>query len=253
MKNQLMMMDKRLTKCHSMIIGHTGSGKTMYAFMRAWLAPPGNYNKYSKVKGIKEKRIMFDTQNNSFDDEYAALIRRYSKAYPDAVGVCHEVDTFIEMWDYDEGRVKFICFAPHSDEHVSVYREKVEEILRLIRKHQASQRSTEREDIYLYFDEISVLTDKQKESEVSYVYTRGRQMKMWACGISQQPRLVPRYCLDEAKYKIFYELTNEHWTVIQDTYRIKPSEETKEYLWNTPYSFVVYDGHEWSKGKIINF
>jgi len=78
-------------------------------------------------------------------------------------------------------------------------------------------------------------------------------MKMWACGISQQPRLVPRYCLDESKYKIFYQLTNEHWTVIQDTYRIKPPEDIKEYLWSTPYSFVIYDGHEWSKGKIVKY
>jgi hypothetical protein len=177
-------------ECHRTIIGTTGSGKTWHAIFHDFLAPPRYFRKFSKTVSIRERRIYFDTMAATHELNYQKNLNRYVKAYPGSVGLCHTVETFIDMWD---AGCKFIIFAPEGDENTSRYRAKVNELVALIRRHQVHQTTRTREPVYIWFDEVSNLAPKQKESQVSFCFTRGRQVGIFSTAISQQPRLVARY------------------------------------------------------------
>lgn len=239
--------DTRFEKCHSCIIGTTGSGKTWYAIFHSFLAPPKGFHKYSKMASIKERRVYFDTMAATHEDEYQKNLSRYAQAYPNGVGLCHTVEMFIEMWDAD---CKFIIFAPEGDENTSRYAMKVNKIVRLIRKHQVHQISKYREPCYLYFDEVSNLAPKHKESQVSFGFTRGRQVGIFCCAISQQPRLVARFIYDESRYKIFFGLSKEHWLTLKRNLNLDPTDELMDELWNKPFCHYLYDGFSWEKMRV---
>ena len=240
--------DQRFEGVHRCIIGTTGSGKTWNAMFHDFLAPPRGFHKGSKTSSIKEHRVYFDTMAATHEYEYQQALNRYSRGYPNRVALCHTVDVFLELWD---NGAKFIILAPEGDEDVSAYRDKVDEIVQIIRKHQVVQVSTKREPCYLYFDEVSNLSDKMKESQVSFVFTRGRQVGIFGIAISQQPRLVARFIYDESKFKTFFGLSREHWETLKKNTHIVPTEEIMNDLWTTPYQWYIYDGYNWERGRVI--
>jgi hypothetical protein len=240
--------DPRFEECHRTIVGTTGSGKTWFAMFHDFLAPPRNFHKYSKTISIKERRVYFDTMAATHERVYQKNLSRYSKGYPSSVAISHTIDTFIEMWD---NNAKFLIFAPEGDEDTSRYRAKVNELVRLIRKHQVHQTSRTREPCYIWFDEVSNLAPKHKESQVSFCFTRGRQVGIFATAISQQPRLVARYIYDESRYKIFFGLSREHWQTLHRNLHVDPTEDIMDELWSKPFQFYIYDGYNWEKGKVI--
>lgn len=248
-KNAVMIpRNQKFEECHKTIVGTTGSGKSWFAIFHDFLAPPRNFHKYSKMASIRERRIYFDTMAATSEDDYQKNLSRYAKGYPESVGLCHTVDVFIEMWDSD---IKFIIFAPEGDEDTARYRAKVNQIVRLIRKHQVHQTSRTREPCYLWFDEVSNLAPKHKESQVSFCFTRGRQVGIFSTAISQQPRLVARYIYDESKYKIFFGLSREHWETLHRNLHVDPGDEIMDELWKKPFLFYIYDGYDWTKGRVV--
>lgn len=244
----LIQRDSRYEECHRCIIGTTGSGKTWYGIFHDFLAPPPGFHKFSKVISIKERRVYFDTMAATHEYEYQKTLSRYAKAYPDSVGLCHTEDVFIEMWD---NGIKFIILAPEGDESVARYRAKTNRIVAMLRKYQVHQNSRTREPVYIWFDEVSNLAPKHKESQVSFVFTRGRQVGIWGTAISQQPRLVARYIYDESRYKIFFGLSREHWQTLRKNLHIDPGDEIMDELWTVPYAHYLYDGYSWERQRII--
>lgn len=240
--------DPRFEECHKSILGTTGSGKTWWAMFHDFMSPPRNFHKYSHMVSIKENRVYFDTMGAIHEANYQKALARYAKAYPKSVGVCSTEDVFIEMWD---ANIKFIVFTPEGDEPVSRYKGKVDKLVSLIRRHQVTQTTRTRTPVYLWFDEVSNLAPKHKESQVSFVFTRGRQVGIWGTAISQQPRLVARYIYDESRFKIFFGLSKEHWTSLRKNLSIDPGEEIMDNLWKTPYLLYVYDGYSWERGRVI--
>jgi hypothetical protein len=239
--------DERFSDCHLVIIGFTGSGKS-YKCVQMAFSPPSGYGKYSKVTSLKYRTVFFDTSNIFFEENYQKILQDWGQYYPKSVIKVHTPDMFAKAWDYG---ARWIIVSPYPTEPTGSYRRKVLEICRAIRTAQAGEKTKQRWPIYIYFDEISDLVDKVKENPVTFVFKRGRQLNMWGRAISQRPQMVNKILFNESKYKLFFYLTDDEWAGLRTgTYKIKPTVEVMEELYNVQYLYYVYDGHKWIKGKV---
>lgn len=234
-------------ECHLVIIGFTGSGKSYKAVQMAF-APPAMYGKYSKMASIKYRTIFFDTSNIFHEENYQKLLAFYGGVYPKSIMRVHTPEMFGKAWDYG---ARWIIVSPRPTEPPQSYKVKVLEILRAVRNAQAAFKTSQRWPLYIYFDEISDLVPKMKENPVTFVFKRGRQLNMWGRAISQRPQMVNKILFNESKYKMFFFLTDDEWQGLRSgTYKIKPTLDTMEYLYENKYSYFIYDGHKWIKGKV---
>ena len=234
---------------HEVIVGMTNSGKTWLAMFQSFFACPAGWTKYSRTQGIHWRHVFFDTNNCSADEEYLKQIRWWSNVYAQGqVAIVHNCEDFEQYWD---NGTRWIIFAPHLTEGIESYKAKVYETVRLLRSYQASLKSRERWPVWLYFDEVSRLTSRVKESPISEVFTRGRIVQMWGIAISQRPQMVPRYCYDESGYVVFFKLRDEHWSALRGTtYQIKAPMEIIEELHRVKWLYYKYDGHNWIRGRV---
>jgi hypothetical protein len=230
---------------HVVVVGMTGTGKTWYAMFRYFFAQPEGWTKYSKVKYMKEVNVFFDTNNNIVVPEYIKMITHFSKFYPNDVAIAHTVDDFTKF--FQEG-LHHIIFSPLPTEPTSSYTDKVNQIVEMINNYQSTVPATTREQVFLYFDEISSLCPKHIESPISMCFTRGRVIGICCVAISQRPQMIARYVYDEAKYDIVFQLKIEHYNALRKSYGLEIPANVQMELERIPFNYYIYDGATWTPG-----
>ena len=226
-------------KCHTLILGHTGSGKTYYAMLGHFLSTHKTITQYSKVTMIGESNIFFDSNMAAYEPEYQRAIRH--SRFPVVM-----VTSYDEFTDAFQAGARWIIVEPDPGAPPSVWRTLVDDILHLVRMYQASIPPAQRHDTWLYFDEVSKISEKVKESEVSGVFTRGRAMRMYGIGISQRAPLVSRDLIDESNLVILYWIRPEQMAAMARSYAMTIPDDVKKHL-ATRYAYATYDGKSWKK------
>jgi hypothetical protein len=101
--------------------------------------------------------------------------------------------------------------------------------------------------VLLYFDEVSALAPKFTESTISFVFTRGRILKMHGIAISQRPQLVNKTIYCESSNVVVFKLKPEDVTGLR-RYGLDVPMEVHKDCHAHEYLFYIYNNSEWSRG-----